>query len=218
MLTTSALSLSVCCPSLQLAEDATRNLHALKNVAEDATLPYDFLFGFVRDWEVDLPVLILSRTAALVQGDVKLPLAAESAAALGAPAALPPLAAVPPAVLERMRTYLAAARDLPWTMSAEVEAVIRGDIMASMAADRARFTVQQAHTLMTLARLASVSFGETSITPERWAWVKALEAARAARLQSATAGVAKVAAAAATATGTRAPGGSPSAQSSPARM
>jgi hypothetical protein len=45
----------------------------------------------------------------------------------------------------------------------------------------AAVTQEDLHRWLTLARLAALSFGERALTPQRWAWVRALEAARAAR-------------------------------------
>jgi hypothetical protein len=116
-----------------------------------------------------------------------------------AAASAPPPAPGSAAALGRTRAFLAAVRFLPFHMEPAAAAAVQADWLALRAAECASGSAAAAggapthaapavteallHTWLNLARLASVSFGETVLTPERWAYVRDLESRRLQRQQ-----------------------------------
>ena len=93
-------------------------MEALRSVAEECVLPYDFVYHSAR-WEVDSPVVVASTgRGALVRTDVTVQLSAEARGALGAPS-LPPAPHLPLALLAAARAYLAHARARAYRMGAD---------------------------------------------------------------------------------------------------
>ena len=98
-------------------------------------------------------------------------------------------------MLERGRAYLAAVRNLQVTIPDEVSNEVtrvwvgaRASNAAARAACEANGTLppprvgeEELHRWLSLAKLASMSFGEGSLTRERFAWAKELDDARLAR-------------------------------------
>ena len=176
-------------------------LGALRTLARSATLAYSFPFCEL-PWPAEPRLLVLAPRRPLVNScDVTLPLRPQptgAAGAAGAPAA-PPSAAL----LRRCRAYLATVAALPFTLPPGLAEAIQDDWVearraaaaaaaaaagedgaagaAPPAAAVATVTQDDLHRWLPLARLAALSFGERALTPTRWAWVRALEAARAAR-------------------------------------
>ena len=156
-------------------------------------------------WPADTPVLVLAHGRALVGTDLSLRLLPSARAAMAAAAAGGDRAPPPPEALARARAFLAAARSAPFTIGEDMrEAVTEAWLAARRAAAAAAAAAAEAeeaagdaamagppppppvreddlHRWLNLARLAALSWGEGALTPERWAWLQALEAQRLAR-------------------------------------
>jgi hypothetical protein len=87
--------------------------------------------------------------------------------------------------VEAARAYLGAARGLHYSLPPAVSSSVEDDLVAARKADRS-LTQDDLSRWLTLARLAALSFGESALTMERWAYVRALEEARVARTNAAT--------------------------------
>jgi hypothetical protein len=187
----------------QLGPQGVRNLHALQGVARAAVLPYAFPYHQAH-WAADLPVLVLAPRRPLVATDAEVRLSPSAAAALASGAGGSAGGALAdPAFLGRVRAYLAAARGLPFALDAPAAEAVQNDWVAARKAQAAaaaaadepptaparpgRVSEDDLHRWLTLGRLAALSFGEGGLSPQRWAWVKALEAARVGRLVGAPA-------------------------------
>ena len=119
----------------------------------------------------------------------------------GAPPPPPPPPAAAAAFLARARAYRALARSLPYAIADD--GVTRAIEAALIDARRADPSLQPEamHAWLETARLAALSFGETALSHDRWAYVRALDAHRAQRVLAAGGGARGHAAAGATAGG-----------------
>ncbi len=160
-------------------------LSALQSVAGAGELPYDFMFGHVAQFEVDSPALLLAGAKSLLHADASVHLEPGARAAL-LQASLSTAAgpSLPPAALPAARAYLAACRSLAYYLPASMSAAVAADLV-ELRARTPGLTEADLHRMLETARLASLSFGEAELTPERWAYAKAVEAARWERLPSA---------------------------------
>ena len=154
-------------------------MEALKCVAEECALPYDFVFHTAK-WEVDSPVVVASTgRGSLVRTDVTVQLSAEARAALGV-AALPPTPPLPLPFLAAARAYLACARAGAYRMGDAAAAWVEAELVAARAADGA-VNAEAMHRWLETARLLALSHGESELSRARWEEARALDAARVAR-------------------------------------
>ncbi|GAQ93090.1 hypothetical protein KFL_012920010 [Klebsormidium nitens] len=149
-----------------------RNLQALQHLVEWQKLEYDFQWYTV-DVLTDVPVLALSEARSLLPADVTLPLR-QTRTATWAP--------LPDAELVALRRYLGLARQLEHTIGEATTKAIEDDLVAARKGDPS-LTSQDFHRWLTLARLTSVSYGESSLSMSRWESVREMERLRLDRLR-----------------------------------
>jgi len=148
----------------RLEAAGVRSLAALRDVAQSQTLPIDFHF-YTLPLAVDIPLLLLSRGASLVQAG------AEVAVRAVRPPAPPSLSE---AQLAPVRSHLAACRALPHCIGAEVAAAVEADLVAARAADPG-LDQSVFHRWLTLGRLLAASRGETELSAACWLEVREME-------------------------------------------
>lgn len=98
------------------------------------------------------------------------------------PSSAGPSDVVPAEVLEDWRWYLATVRSMPHLISPEMQKVVENDLVTARQADRSLGS-QDFSRWLTMGRLISASFGETSLSLEHWQMVKELERLRMDRLK-----------------------------------
>ncbi|XP_058110592.1 mini-chromosome maintenance complex-binding protein isoform X1 [Magnolia sinica] len=151
------------------------NAQLLKNLMESQKVDYEFQF-YKMEMAADVQVLILSEGKSnILPADLVLPFR---------PAAVSSTinATTTAEELESWRWYLAALRSLPHTIEAEMQKTIEDDMVAARRVDR-RLGSEDFSRWLTMARLMSASFGETSLSMEHWQMVKELERLRKERLK-----------------------------------
>lgn len=84
-------------------------------------------------------------------------------------------------MLTNCRTYLAAARHLEYVLPEAMSSQVQDDLVRYRQSNRA-FGAEDMHRLLTLARLLTVSYGESELSAERWAELMAMESERCARV------------------------------------
>ncbi|WCJ20040.1 Mini-chromosome maintenance complex-binding protein [Euphorbia peplus] len=84
--------------------------------------------------------------------------------------------------LQAWRWYLATARSLPHSIDSQMKKVVENDLVAARQADRSLGSEEFSRWL-TIGRLISASFGETSLTKEHWELAKELEKQRRERFK-----------------------------------
>ncbi|PSC74128.1 mini-chromosome maintenance complex-binding isoform A [Micractinium conductrix] len=161
-----------------LNEVGLRNLAALQHLMRAQKVAYDFEF-FSLEQPADAPVTILSLGKSLLKDTVGVALPLRPTAPLADAAAV--ASAAGGANLAPLRAYLAAARTLDFSIAPDMEQFLQQELAGARQKDSG-VNEQTFHTWMNLARLLALSHGESGLTRERWAGMRALEAARSARL------------------------------------
>ncbi|CAN6569080.1 unnamed protein product [Malus baccata var. baccata] len=148
------------------------NARLLKTLIELQKVEYDFKF-YKLDMPADIQILVLSEGKSnILPADVVLPFHPSSVASVDITAE----------ALEAWRWYLATLRSLPHSIEPEIQKVIENDLVEARQEDRTLGT-QDFSRLLTMGRLMSMSFGETSLSLEHWQMVKELERLRRERLK-----------------------------------
>ncbi|KAG5031668.1 hypothetical protein GLYMA_06G143400v4 [Glycine max] len=148
------------------------NTRLLKNLMELQKVEYDFKYYKV-DMTTDFQLLVLSEGKSnILPADVIVPFRPSATSCSGA---------VTAEALEAWRWYLATVRQLSHTIEPEMQKVIESDLVAARQADRS-LSSQDLSRLVTMGRLMSLSYGETSLSLEHWQMVKELERLRRERL------------------------------------
>lgn len=156
-----------------LNSNGVHNARILKGLVETQQVEYDFTF-YKMEMAADIQLLILSEGKSnIVPADLVLPFRPTSVDFPGV---------VDPAALEAWRWYLAAMRSLPHSIGLDVQKVVEDDLVAARQADRS-IGRKEFNRLLTMGRLVSASFGETSLSLDHWQMVKELERLRKERLQ-----------------------------------
>jgi hypothetical protein len=169
---------------------AAKALQALKTLATDAKVLYDFSVSetaataqFV-PMPADLPTIVLSSSKSLLECDAHVPLSAEAKAALTAASAAATTPPVPTeAFTSRCRLYLAAARCVSFTFPDAVRETVQKDLATYKRSHSAANPVsdRDLYRLMDMARLVAASLGQVELTEAVWTHVKHLETERRAR-------------------------------------
>ena len=164
----------------QLDGNGVRNVTALGNVISWQKLEYDFNY-YKAEFTTNLLVLILSEGKSLLSSDCHVvlrqcntPQPAERV-----------LSSISPDTMEQMRAFLGVARLAEYSLSSEMQEVLQNDFVKSRQQDHSNMTAEDFHLLLLMSRLMSLSYGQSTLTPEMWTRVKQMEAERRARLVSA---------------------------------
>eukprot|EP00257_Ricinus_communis_P017314 XP_015575726.1 mini-chromosome maintenance complex-binding protein [Ricinus communis] len=148
------------------------NARLLKNLIEFQKVEYDFTY-YKMEMAADVQLLILSEGKSnILPADIIIPFQPSSASSSEV---------VVTDSLNAWRWYLATVRSLPHSIESEIQKVIENDLVAARQADRSLGS-QDFSRLLTMGRLISASFGETSLSLEHWQMVKELERQRRERL------------------------------------
>lgn len=157
-----------------LNSTGVENARVLKSLLEWQKVEYDFTY-YKMDMPADIQLLVLSEGKSnILPADLVLPfrpLSVDAAQDVGIE------------VLRSWRWYLATMRSLSHSIAEDMQKVVEDDLIAARQADRSLSGIDFSR-LLTMGRLVSLSFGETSLTPEHWQMAKELELLRKERLQS----------------------------------
>ncbi|XP_010525516.1 PREDICTED: mini-chromosome maintenance complex-binding protein-like [Tarenaya hassleriana] len=141
------------------------NARLLKNLLEYQKLEYDFQY-YKMEMSADVQVLIFSKGKSnTMPADLVVPFQPSEANSFES---------VAPEAAETWRWYLATCRTLPYSIGQEIQQVVENDLVAVRQADRSLGS-QDLSRLLTMARLMSASFGETTLSLEHWQMVLELE-------------------------------------------
>ncbi|KAJ6422380.1 hypothetical protein OIU84_027355 [Salix udensis] len=149
------------------------NTRLLKALAELQKVEYDFQY-YKMEMMADVQILVLSEGKSnILPADIIMPFQPSSSGSSDA---------VPAEVLEAWRWYLATVRSMPHTIESDMQKVVENDLVTARQADRSLGS-QDFSRWLTMGRLISASFGETSLSLEHWQMVKELERLRIDRLK-----------------------------------
>ncbi|KAK4363560.1 hypothetical protein RND71_018801 [Anisodus tanguticus] len=150
-----------------------QNARVLRSLLELQKVEYDFTY-YKMDMPTDIQLLILSEGKSnILPGDLVLPFR---------PSSVDAVQDAETQVLQSWRWYLATMRSLSHSIEQEIQKVVEDDLVAARQADRSLSSLDFSR-LLTMGRLVSLSFGETSLTLEHWQMAKELERLRKERLQ-----------------------------------
>lgn len=164
----------------QLTEIGLENVNGLKEIIQWQRLTYNFNFH-VNEFPVDSPTISLSRCGWSILGKelysvtLRLTSPTPGAAGGGAPSPRVPLPLVPEKFFADARTYVSMVRELDYTMEARMRTQIQEHFVNARKVPQNEVTQESLHLWMTLARLVSLSYGESVLTEESWKRVLELE-------------------------------------------
>lgn len=144
------------------------NARLLKYLSEYQKVEYDFKY-YKMEVAADFQLLILSEGKSnIMPTDLVIPFRPSLVASSGVVAA---------ETMEAWRWYLATVRSLSHSIDSDMQKVVENDLVAARQANR-NLSSQDFSRLLTMGRLMSLSFGETSLSLEHWQMVKELERLR----------------------------------------
>ncbi|CAN4101635.1 unnamed protein product [Withania somnifera] len=156
-----------------LNSTGVENARVLKSLLELQKVEYDFTY-YKMEMPADIQLLVLSEGKSnILPADLVLPFR---------PLSVDAAQDVEAEVLRSWRWYLATMRSLSHCIEKEMQKVVEDDLVAARQADRSLSSLDFSR-LLTIGRLVSLSFGETSLTFEHWQMAKELERLRKERLQ-----------------------------------
>ncbi|XP_012840012.1 PREDICTED: mini-chromosome maintenance complex-binding protein [Erythranthe guttata] len=154
-----------------LNSTGVENVRVLKNMMQTQKVEYDFTY-YKMEMAADVQVLILSEGKSnILPADLVVPFR---------PSAVDPTLGVNGEMLKAWRWYLATMKSLPHAIEPHMQKVVEDDLVAARQADRSLGS-QEFSRWLTMGRLMSISFGETSLSMEHWQMVKELETLRKER-------------------------------------
>lgn len=165
----------------QLDTLGVRNLTALGNLITWQKVDYDFSFHRM-EFQSNVNVLITSEGKSLLPSDCQVHLQ---------PQIIPPnmeeymvslLAAVLPSTLNKFRMYVSLLRLMDYSISDEVTKAVEDDFVEMRKYDPQSITADDLHRMLVVARLLSLSAGQTTLSRERWLRAKQMEMLRKGRL------------------------------------
>ncbi|PON34962.1 Mini-chromosome maintenance complex-binding protein [Parasponia andersonii] len=148
------------------------NARMLKTLMELQKVEYDFKY-YKMDMAADIQLLIFSQGKSnICPADLVLPFQPSSVGS----------SQVSAEALEAWRWYLATLRTLPHSIEPEMQTVIENDLVEARKADWSLGS-HDFSRLLTMGRLMSMSYGETTLSLKHWQMVKELERLRRERLK-----------------------------------
>lgn len=165
----------------QLESNGVRNLTALSNLITWQKVDYDFNYHQM-EFCCNVNVLVLSEGKSLLPSDCQVHLQ---------PQIVPPnieeymnslLSVALPSVLNKFRIYLSLLRLRDYSISEDVTKAVEEDFVDMRKTDPQSITAEDLHRMLVLARLLSLSVGQTTLTRERWIRAKQLDCMRKSRL------------------------------------
>ncbi|XP_050694533.1 mini-chromosome maintenance complex-binding protein-like [Eriocheir sinensis] len=157
------------------------NLTAIGNVITWQKVDYDFQFHTIEQL-TNVPVLVMSEGKSMLPSDVEVRLQPREKNVELAKARVEALLSCP-STLSLLRIYLTAARLAPYTLTEEMQKVVQDDFMESRKDSGGEgLSAAGLHSLLVVARLVTLSYGETQLNRDLWETAKKMETERKARL------------------------------------
>ncbi|XP_017319110.1 mini-chromosome maintenance complex-binding protein isoform X1 [Ictalurus punctatus] len=166
----------------QLDTTGVRNITALGNLISWQKVDYDFNYHQM-EFPCNINVLIMSEGRSLLPCDCQIHLH---------PTVSPPnleeymktvqLAQLP-SQLNKYRVYLTVARSLDYSISDQVTKAVEEDFVEMRKDDPQSISAEDLHRMLVVARLLSLSYGQTTLSREGWIKAKQLEILRTSRTQ-----------------------------------
>ncbi|KAK0149931.1 Mini-chromosome maintenance complex-binding protein [Merluccius polli] len=165
----------------QLDTTGVRNITALGNVISWQKVDYDFNYHQM-EFPSNINVLIASEGRSLLPSDCQVHLQPQ----VTSPNMEEYLGSVhtvlqPSSQLNKFRLYLAVARTLDYSISEEVTKAVEDDFVDMRKDDPQSISAEDLHRLLVVARLLSLSLGQTALSRDAWMRAKHIETLRRSR-------------------------------------
>ncbi|XP_037540718.1 mini-chromosome maintenance complex-binding protein isoform X2 [Nematolebias whitei] len=166
----------------QLDATGVRNVTALGNVISWQKVDYDFNYHQM-EFPCNINVLVVSEGRSLLPSDCRVHLQPQVApftveeyvSGVQGPQAS--------SQLNKFRMYLSAARLLDYSIPDEVTKSVEDDFVDMRKDDPQGVSAEDLHRMLVVARLLSLSLGQTSLSRDVWARAKHMETLRRSRLE-----------------------------------
>lgn len=170
----------------QLSARGVQNLTSLGNLITWQKVDYDFKYHSL-EYETDIPVLVLSEGRSMLPADFQLRVKPEGCTEQLASLVDTKYRAIGSLLnqdlLARLRRYLTMCRELDYSLSESLQKEVQEDFVRMRQAGgggghQGRATVDDLHAHLVLARFVATSHGQSTLTPDQWNRVKAMEEER----------------------------------------
>ncbi|XP_056147762.1 mini-chromosome maintenance complex-binding protein [Lampris incognitus] len=166
----------------QLDATGVRNITALGNLISWQKVDYDFNYHQM-EFPCNINMLIVSEGRSLLPSDCWIPLQPQIAMPsmeeyLGA---IQTMQASPQ--LNKFRIYLSVARTLDYSITDEVTKAVEDDFVEMRKDDPQSISAEDLHRLLVVARLLSLSLGQTTLSRDNWMRAKHMEMLRTNRTE-----------------------------------
>ncbi|KAM3913776.1 mini-chromosome maintenance complex-binding protein [Leptodactylus fuscus] len=166
----------------QLDTAGVRNLTALGNLITWQKVDYDFSYHQM-EFPCNINVLVTSEGRSLLPSDCQVHLKPQMCPASLEQYSEALLSATLPSLLNKFRIYLTLLQLMEYTIPDEVTKAIEDDFVDMRRGDPQSISADDLHSLLVVARLLSLSAGQTTLSRERWLRAKDMEIQRKSRLQ-----------------------------------
>lgn len=165
----------------QLDTTGVRNVTALGNLISWQKVDYDFNYHQM-EFPCNINVLISSEGRSLLPSDCQVHLQSQIAPSQmeGYLSGLPQTSSTQ---INRFRTYLSVARLLDYNISDQMTKSVEDDFVDMRRDDPQSVSAEDLHRLLVVARLLSLSVGETALSRDSWHKAKHLETVRRSRME-----------------------------------
>uniref|UniRef100_A0A4W5NYV4 Mini-chromosome maintenance complex-binding protein n=1 Tax=Hucho hucho TaxID=62062 RepID=A0A4W5NYV4_9TELE len=166
----------------QLDSSGVRNITALGNLISWQKVDYDFSYHQM-EFPCNINVLVTSEGRSLLPSDCQVPLQ---------PQVTPPnmeeyLTTIHMAQftsqINKFRVYLSLARTLDYSISDEVTKAVEDDFVDMRKDDPQSVTAEDLHRMLVVARLLSLSLGQTTLSRDGWMRAKHIDMLRRSRTE-----------------------------------
>jgi hypothetical protein len=161
----------------ELDSNGVKNLSALSNLITWQRVAYDFHYH-TTDFACNVPVLILSEGKSLLPHDCCVKVLPVSLHPIN------PVGSIPVDQLNRLRTYIGLHRSLQYRLPDQIQHFLEQDFVDMRKESADKMNADVFHQMLCMARLMTISHGQSELSLETWNYVKKLEKERTARLIS----------------------------------
>ncbi|XP_064630611.1 mini-chromosome maintenance complex-binding protein-like isoform X2 [Lineus longissimus] len=164
----------------QLDATGVKNVTALGNLISWQKVDYDFNYH-TQEFTTNVPVLILSEGKSLLPSDCRvhltpcLPL--DNMSYLAAVESY-----LTPSLLTKIRSYIGLLSLIEYSMSDGMQKSLEEDFVEARKDNAQNMSVEDFHGLLVLARLLSLSYGQTNLSKDMWEKAKQMDRERKARI------------------------------------
>lgn len=167
----------------QLDTTGVRNVTALGNLISWQKVDYDFNYHQM-EFPCNINVLIASEGRSLLPSDCQIHLQSQVTPAhmeeyLSSIHTLPPASSQ----LKKFRIFLSVARLLDYSISDEMTKSVEDDFVDMRKDDPQSVSAEDLHRMLVVARLQSLSLGQTALSRDSWLRAKHIDMLRSSRME-----------------------------------